>query len=63
MTLSPADPQRASSRPVAGEGDGRARQAVVLIHGIGDQRPMGTLRGFVDGLQLGRAWSLSLIHI
>ncbi|WP_151525506.1 hypothetical protein [Serinicoccus kebangsaanensis] len=51
------DAQPEGSRPVAGEGDGRARQAVVLIHGIGDQRPMGTLRGFVDGLDLGRAWS------
>lgn len=44
-------------RPVAGEGDGRARQAVVIIHGIGEQRPTGTLRGFVDGLGLGTAWS------
>lgn len=44
-------------RPVAGEGDGRARRAVVLIHGIGEQRPTGTLRGFVDGLGLERAWS------
>lgn len=26
------------------------RQAVVLIHGIGEQRPMDTLRGFVAGL-------------
>ncbi|MFM5950646.1 MAG: hypothetical protein ACKOPM_15690 [Novosphingobium sp.] len=26
---------------------GEARQAVVLIHGIGEQRPMSTLRGFV----------------
>jgi len=26
------------------------RQAVVLIHGIGEQRPMGTLRSFVDAL-------------
>ena len=25
-----------------------SRQAVVLIHGIGEQRPMSTLRGFVD---------------
>src|SRR5262245_47191859 len=24
------------------------RQAVLLIHGIGEQRPMDTLRGFVD---------------
>lgn len=26
------------------------RQAVILIHGIGEQRPMETLRGFVDGV-------------
>ena len=26
------------------------RQAVILIHGIGEQRPMGTLRAFVDAL-------------
>ena len=26
------------------------RQAVVLIHGIGEQRPMATLRAFVDAL-------------
>lgn len=26
------------------------RQAVVVIHGIGEQRPMSTLRGFVDSL-------------
>ena len=46
------------ARPVAGEGDGRVRRAVVLIHGIGEQEPTGTLRGFLDGLGLGReAWS------
>lgn len=28
----------------------RPRQAVILIHGIGEQRPMATLRAFVDGL-------------
>lgn len=27
-----------------------ARKAVILIHGIGEQRPMDTLRGFVTGL-------------
>lgn len=47
-----------TDRPVAGEGDGRTRRAVVLIHGIGEQQPTGTLRGFVDGLGLGEAaWS------
>ena len=25
-----------------------SKQAVLLIHGIGEQRPMDTLRGFVD---------------
>ncbi len=30
--------------------DGAARQAVVVIHGIGEQRPMQTLRAFVDTL-------------
>lgn len=28
------------------------RQAVVIIHGIGEQRPMDTLRSFVEGLSL-----------
>ena len=28
----------------------RPRQAVVLIHGIGEQRPMGAIRGFVQAL-------------
>jgi hypothetical protein len=26
------------------------KQAVVLIHGIGEQKPMDTLRGFVDSV-------------
>src|SRR4051812_4424535 len=26
----------------------RSRQAVILIHGVGEQRPMETLRSFVD---------------
>ena len=26
------------------------RQAVIVIHGIGEQRPMSTLRGFVDAV-------------
>ena len=26
------------------------KQAVLLIHGIGEQRPMSTLRGFVDAV-------------
>ena len=28
----------------------RISQAVVFIHGIGEQRPMDTLRGFVDAV-------------
>src|SRR6185436_5005644 len=28
----------------------RPRQALILIHGIGEQRPMETLRGFVDAV-------------
>jgi hypothetical protein len=28
----------------------RDRQAVILIHGIGDQRPMDTLRAFMEGI-------------
>lgn len=35
----------------------RPRQAVVFIHGIGDQRPMGSLRAFLDNLDLGAYWS------
>ena len=26
------------------------KQAVVVIHGIGEQRPMDTLRGFVEAM-------------
>ncbi|MGN7198573.1 hypothetical protein [Arthrobacter sp. SAFR-044] len=33
------------------------RQAVVLIHGIGEQRPMDTLRSFVEGLGEERYYS------
>jgi hypothetical protein len=35
----------------------RERQAVVLIHGIGEQRPMDTLRSFVAGLGEERYYS------
>lgn len=28
----------------------KLRQAVIVIHGIGEQRPMATLRGFADGV-------------
>jgi hypothetical protein len=31
----------------------RPRQAVVIIHGIGEQRSMETLRGFVRGWRTG----------
>ena len=27
------------------------RQAVIIVHGMGEQRPMDTLRGFVDGVK------------
>lgn len=35
----------------------RQRQAVIFIHGIGDQRPMGSLRAFLDNIGLGAYWS------
>jgi hypothetical protein len=38
----------AGSRPVPGAHIGR--QAVVVVHGQGQQRPMGTIRDFVDAL-------------
>ena len=38
----------ADSRQTATAGNPKGRQAVILIHGIGEQRPMETLRGFVD---------------
>ena len=38
----------ADSRQTATAVNPKSRQAVVLIHGIGEQRPMETLRGFVD---------------
>jgi hypothetical protein len=34
----------------AGGGMAKARQALILIHGIGEQRPMETLRSFVDAV-------------
>lgn len=33
------------------------RQAVVLIHGIGEQKPMATLRGFVESLGFGEYYN------
>jgi len=36
-------------RPAPGKGP-KVRQAVVVIHGIGEQRPMRTLRGFVNAV-------------
>lgn len=49
---------RSKPKPVAGEDPGSAdatlppikRQAVVIVHGQGEQRPMGTVRDFVDAL-------------
>lgn len=50
-------PAAASGRPdetpqiaVQINNDRKIRQAVVVIHGIGEQRPMATLRGFVDAV-------------
>ena len=31
--------------------DKKGRQAVIVIHGMGEQRPMDTLRGFVNGVK------------
>lgn len=39
------------------DGQGPKRQAVVLIHGMGEQRPMQTVRGFVEAV-----WDRDLIH-
>lgn len=39
------------------EPDGSPRQAVVLIHGIGDQPPMRSLRSFTVGIGLPRLFS------
>ena len=39
----------ARSREVAAESR-KVRQAVVVIHGVGEQRPMDTLRGFVEAV-------------
>ena len=38
----------ADCQQTATAGNPKGRQAVILIHGIGEQRPMETLRGFVD---------------
>jgi hypothetical protein len=38
------------------------RQAVVLIHGIGDQRPMDTIRSFVDGISLSDGGTVAEIY-
>ena len=35
---------------MANDKQGKGRQAVLLIHGIGEQKPMDTLRGFVDAV-------------
>jgi hypothetical protein len=49
-SATPIDDALPGSAAGCGTADGRQpveRQAVVLIHGIGEQRPMATLRGFV----------------
>src|SRR5712692_4674502 len=48
-TQSPDEGAPRGNVPVAPAHRG-LRQAVVVIHGIGEQRPMGTLRGFVDAV-------------
>ncbi|HNP83866.1 MAG TPA: hypothetical protein PKN47_20570 [Nitrospira sp.] len=46
-----SDGQRITAREVAQSPDRpQGRVAVVLIHGIGDQHPMNTLRDFINGL-------------
>ncbi|MYZ50250.1 hypothetical protein [Propylenella binzhouense] len=49
-----ADIAPAGARPEGGGGAAaeRRKQAVVVIHGMGEQRPMDTLRGFVDAVWL-----------
>ncbi|TCP33674.1 hypothetical protein [Sphingomonas sp. BK235] len=42
-----ATPPSATTPPIA---RGKPRQAVIVIHGIGEQRPMDTLTGFVLGV-------------
>ncbi len=36
--------------PISSPAAGRRKQAVVVIHGMGEQRPMDTLHGFVDAV-------------
>jgi len=45
----PPSPSPTASRAVTAD-DRRLRQAVVVIHGIGEQRPMDTLRGFANAV-------------
>ena len=45
----PSFPPPAASQAVTAD-DRRLRQAVVVIHGIGEQRPMDTLRGFANAV-------------
>lgn len=37
----------ATQRAAAGQGTDKVRQAVVIIHGMGEQRPLETLNGFI----------------
>lgn len=39
------------------------KQAVLIIHGVGEQRPMGTLRSFVESLINGKAYRSKPDHL
>jgi hypothetical protein len=48
----PEAPQPAGADPAGGK---QAKQAVIIVHGMGEQRPMGTLKDFVRSV-----WELDL---
>lgn len=50
-----ADVSEPRAADVGARGERRRSQAVVVIHGMGEQRPMGTIRGFGDAV-----WSRDL---
>lgn len=45
-----AEPAREAAPPAPGPEERPPRQAIVVIHGIGEQRPLGTIRGFVAAI-------------
>lgn len=49
LLASPAQPDAAAAAPAADEGRKR-KQAVVIVHGMGEQKPLETLRGFVEAV-------------